>query len=46
MADKFQDIRHRHTTYDRPNEGWACGAECQGKSCYLGLTPRASAGPG
>ena len=36
MADKFQDIRHRHTTYDRPNEGWACGAECQGKSCYLG----------
>jgi hypothetical protein len=36
MADKFQDIRHRHTTYDRPNEGWVCGAECQGKSCYLG----------
>lgn len=36
MADKFQDIRHRHTTYDRPNEGWVCGAECAGKSCYLG----------
>lgn len=36
MADKFQDIRHRHTTYDRPGEGWACGAECLGKSCYLG----------
>ncbi|MEZ5383957.1 MAG: hypothetical protein R3F13_00435 [Prosthecobacter sp.] len=36
MADKFQDIRHRHVTYDRPNEDWVCGLECQGKSCYLG----------
>lgn len=36
MADKFQDIRHRHASYDRPNESWVCGAECQGKSCYLG----------
>jgi len=36
MADKFQDIRHKHSTYDRPNEGWVCGNKCTGCPCFLG----------
>lgn len=36
MADKFQDIRHKHSTYDRPNEDWVCGGKCTGCPCFLG----------
>ncbi|HEY2574147.1 MAG TPA: hypothetical protein VGH65_08760, partial [Verrucomicrobiaceae bacterium] len=36
MTERFQDIRHRHCAYDRPNCDWICGAACKGRPCFLG----------
>ncbi len=31
-----ESFKHSETAYNRPNQGYVCGHECQGKSCALG----------